>query len=1693
MPNPILDALLRDGPGGSLAGTGLPILDNYRLRPRQTMRAQPSGLARLQELQQKAAQAKSGILQPPAETVAPPTEPPAEEAPADEPMTLEDFAKYIDEQQKQYDEAAKQLENWKKQLNDLDPTQDPQTILSLAKSIPRLEKALPDALKALEQNRATLIEHKAKASVAEGPGALQQALGIAQGVAEAPGIKQIIELLSGAQENVAGLGSIAAQAVGQIGGPNEYAKSNIDVGFGDVLRSASPLNWFDEDTKLRQRGREFNEKVGVTGAIGEKMAKDTPVLGNFVDFAQGGLPGLLSGGDINLGPVGAMRNVADMARIKRETMDEMKWSMGFSLATDPLNVLDAAGGATKGLKLGYEATKATELGQKMLQRFPSLLKPEKFWLRMTGRAKEAEVLGDPLREQMWMAQQAFEDEKGFQMLKAQQQTTKRTAEALKGLNEVEVAKLRELAPEVIEQTTPEIRAAKLAEAKAKGDHFQQALFKYSDVMAEDYEAVKALEQKWGLNVVQLTEDLNYVEHQMSGDLMDWFANHPLEREQFFGKQIGNRADDFHTAWLSYEKTRKLTGGFHESESTLRDTLRELGVPDKIPVWERNLEGNLVKRIGRSFEEAKLRHLQSTFGDIFAKGDDAMNAMAEEVVKLAAAERASKAADKLSEASEGAQTAFDTMQQFREGRAAVRQAGAQQAREAREIPAAADQFADVSQATTDLRASLNVERSLRKMFPGAEGVADDAEDAMRAMADVVAGRVERPAALRRAANAAKAEASRAKKALDAATKAADPAAVESAKRTAENAQRAADAADRMAREAEKALEQIRLAEGGSEAAKQARSQAKKDYFEAQDRFNAATGALQDAANRDMQDATKRLLAAQKALKTAKAGGDPAKIKAAEEAVSLAGEQAKQAREAASAAKGAAAQAEKDFAEAAERIDEAAQVASEAKGAAATAEGTARPHRGGMPMSRDAQQRAEKATKAFYDDYQNATKPAEYRRAVDRYRKALEGVVPPKLAKDLGRMADDAIEQLDRLGKAEGAVGKPVAKIVNQAERDSRKAVKAAQKAVEDADPNTWAPKDKAGWVRTQLRKQGLQPPMGKKSLLDILEASKQSLPNEIEDLAHLAVQFVDAADEKQFLKYVGKFYWQHMDTPTKLGRAYDAAKGIYQRSVLGRASSLTKDVIGTLVNGVMSGNVDHLNEARRLLGSFGDWQKGLAGKSDIALELQAKGVLMTTKGEAQAGRGGFGKLARQYKSEGKNIRSRLAKIASRIEDKGVLGAMLPGKASKTATKATDALNDARNYWEEVNRVATYIKALKDGASKTEAVEEVFKWWGKFNELTKLDKKVLSRIFFFWAWMLNSVPITIRHLIDHPVRSKLLLMLMAGNVSGNEDMPDWIQRMGGVILGSDKDGNAQVLGTGGSTYFSPTFSALQGDFVKALSQGRPIDAAQGLGQDVIRSSPPFVQSAGELVQGMDYFTGKDWRNEHGESQIKAPIGMYWLKDTALGKLFNLKEQNNRPEEGGGVRYVTMSPEWAWFFGALPGVEPAMQDLSSFVDPRKADVDNTLSLRAGALRQAGLPVYSVHEESAQQKQLSQIHKALQKEVVDLPGHALAVSDFGNLYPNPRTDKGALLKADIEKWKAEAQQMGQGGVSDPRSKAYVDRKLAAKYPDEFRILDLWRRKDAWGDYLSGEADPLQVKPTEKRKGSFNRLELLQEANGGR
>jgi hypothetical protein len=113
-----------------------------------------------------------------------------------------------------------------------------------------------------------------------------------------------------------------------------------------------------------------------------------------------------------------------------------------------------------------------------------------------------------------------------------------------------------------------------------------------------------------------------------------------------------------------------------------------------------------------------------------------------------------------------------------------------------------------------------------------------------------------------------------------------------------------------------------------------------------------------------------------------------------------------------------------------------------------------------------------------------------------------------------------------------------------------------------------------------------------------------------------------------------------------------------------------------------------------------------------------------------------------------------------------------------------------------RLAHFIDKLKSGSSIDDAVLSVKKYLFDYNDLTKFEKTVLKRVFPFYTWTKNNIPLQLEHLITQPGKyaglEKVIRAIekisMGDNRPANEKyLSDYIKNNTSMRVGYNKETN------------------------------------------------------------------------------------------------------------------------------------------------------------------------------------------------------------------------------------------------------------------------------------------------------------------
>lgn len=604
-----------------------------------------------------------------------------------------------------------------------------------------------------------------------------------------------------------------------------------------------------------------------------------------------------------------------------------------------------------------------------------------------------------------------------------------------------------------------------------------------------------------------------------------------------------------------------------------------------------------------------------------------------------------------------------------------------------------------------------------------------------------------------------------------------------------------------------------------------------------------------------------------------------------------------------------------------------------------------------------------------------------------------------------------------------------------------------------------PLDSARWVRQQLEARGLVVPSKHITQLELAADAGALLPDfdDIERVVEMASTFVKEADVERFAKIAPGLIGKTPDEFERVvWRLYDIMSIGIRRSVLASPSSVAKDLISTQMWLAVA--------AKNPLAMFKAVKDAIRGHVDpgVLKLLEHEGVLATRKTAEEA-------------AAKKLAGTPLERAAEFVKEKGYLGTLAKpldpltkGRASKLASAIPNKLLEVREAGERVARIALYNERRATGYSHREAVEEVYKYLGNFNDYAsgKLDKKVLQRFFLFWAWNKKAIGFALRGLLEHPLRAKLLMLLTAGSVQTEGDKLDrWARARGGMVLGRDTSGIPKVIALGAGSYMSPLWGALNSDSMQALGEGDVLAAAGKLGQDATRMGNPIWAGPAELAVNRDSFTGNQIYQEQGQRgrflklADHAPAVLHSIP--GLRELFEVEpvRVGGKGPDADKVAYYRMNPRWKWFLEwTAPGAMSGAAQVSGAVDPRRTTAEGILRITTG------IPTYSVGDldhDRQRLKQMRDVSIAFEKSVNALRGRPFEVAN-DRVVPNDNSELGQELARGIAEVRERAKALGQDEREATR------RYLAGQNSEYLALYDLGERLAQAHDRLADETQGL-------------------------
>ena len=682
-------------------------------------------------------------------------------------------------------------------------------------------------------------------------------------------------------------------------------------------------------------------------------------------------------------------------------------------------------------------------------------------------------------------------------------------------------------------------------------------------------------------------------------------------------------------------------------------------------------------------------------------------------------------------------------------------------------------------------------------------------------------------------------------------------------------------------------------------------------------------------------------------------------------------------------------------------------------------------------------------------------------------------------------DAALSQLDRLTTIQTAVG---SKGIGSAVRSrAAKLEESASAAMARADFHNMSGAEQAATVKAALRRAGVVPPKGSISALDAMESAgikvgdNHKFYDEIVELASTFIPEHRLAEFKDIFKTA---------TPSVLRARMNRITAFVSKSLLANPASLLKDIKGQVINAAMTDPnlIKHMPDATAMVTGRALPDKDYAELMESGLArpcLESEIAPSSIKAISEFGGGTAGRIAGAVDESG-FIGGSIRGIGKGLEAAGLprIGRGVQ-KTGRGVGRVGRELLNARQHSEEVFRLATYKAAKARGLSTTDALHEVAKYWGDFSQLTKIESSVLKGFVLFFSWQLRALKIGMHQIVDHPLRTRLMLALAAGNVSGDPSFPEWAQRQGGDIIGTDAAGNAKMMSMGAGSYLEPLQDLLQGEVMQRLRTDGLSGVPKGLAQSGLRRLVPVLQAPFEYATNYDSFSGSQIHLEPGQdtrtrTSDHAPAAFYWIaqKFPSIGEWLDIRPVKDA--KTGELRYIHMDPTKNWLFNKIaPGVGAQMTPLNAAADPRK-------ELWEAASRLLGFPTYTLHKQGVHEQVGKQVRQGLDTIRPLAPKIGLHVDARGIVAPDITSDVGRQMAEDNVRWEQEAKDLGKN------PDAYKRFKMGSKYQHQLYLIDLATYLRGWKE-LVDEGPLPEFKGLKQDADPMERIRKLGKAEGRR
>lgn len=612
-----------------------------------------------------------------------------------------------------------------------------------------------------------------------------------------------------------------------------------------------------------------------------------------------------------------------------------------------------------------------------------------------------------------------------------------------------------------------------------------------------------------------------------------------------------------------------------------------------------------------------------------------------------------------------------------------------------------------------------------------------------------------------------------------------------------------------------------------------------------------------------------------------------------------------------------------------------------------------------------------------------------------RAAKDAPVVPATARDLAK----ASERLD-------AVDAKLAAVVERMMESGDSVDDVLAKVPNDA---------KAAWIRNRLAKDsslltpeqiaaghtGWRPRDGFVSGLDLYTGAKRDamLPSNFDDLVRIATTEVPVDVYRDYNRL-----HQITRSPSFFLKTLDAVNNVWRKFILTTPQSVMNDIAGNFFTAMTIGGmgpveykngiVAYLRHAKDTDGRFANIIKKFAGSGDK--------VVKTSYGDMKAS-----EIMRKFEDLGLfDIRMQ----ATQRGEADMLAALLPtvpqsklGKGLRGgASKLRKISNEGfavRELNDNANRAAKALQAVMQGQTFEEAIRTSRNIFFDFSDVTKMERDVARRLTLFYTWTRKAIPLTLRSMIERPVRFKMMMLMTgAGQNQNNPDMPEWAQRLPGLYLGEDDNGLPKMFALPGAMVNSAS-DMLEGDVI----------------QNIIRMSNPVLRAGFEKAFDRELFTGdvigfdEDNRRAaliEGRGADRAPPSLNVLPQFAKDLLGFRSVQKD-----GEVVGYQMDPRMRWLFeNALPfGGIARTADLivgPLGADERKGALEQLLPLAGGRIRS----IPQLKKDQVEINRLRKLRDRIAEDIASYRDQPIIVGRDFEWRPNESSASGAALKEKLD-----------------------------------------------------------------------------------